>query len=78
MTFHFTLPVLRGTPVSIAARPRLQTCWSRCPETGRLACHWQTRNLLHADQPAPGHDAPPGAGDLLTALLRRHRDMRTA
>jgi hypothetical protein len=78
MTFHLAHPALQGTPVPAVGQPRLKACWTRCAQTGQLVCHWQASALSHADQPAPGHDAPPGAGDLLTALLRRHRDMRTA
>jgi len=78
MTFHFAYQALMGTPVPALAGPRPLASWTRCAETGQMVRHWQTGTLSQAEKPVCGHEAPPGADDLLTALLRRHQELRAA
>jgi len=78
MTFHFTYHTHTGTPVTATARPLPVARWSRCTVSGRPVRQWQPVVAHHAMLPVSGHDAPPGAADLLAALLRRHRELRAA
>jgi len=81
MTFHFIYPAHSGTPLPPAQQPRLSAGWFNCLRTEHLLRRW---HRTHRTDVSRTHHAPavrgasPEAGDPLSMLLQRHRDLRSA